>query len=78
MPRQGSLVVPQVAESEPFDDLIPGMWTDDAGTSVHVELEPVVASTDWIELSDRCWAMVNDGFLAGFLARLPPAEEWIN
>jgi hypothetical protein len=64
--RRGSLAVVNPERNLEFHDLDPSIWTTPNGKIV-IEVEPFSQQTEWIRLSDRCYGLVNQGFLAGFV-----------
>ena len=66
-----SLVLPRAAlDAGSFDWLEPRVRTDQSQSRAVVELEPMQTHTRWVALSESCDALLDGGFLTGFVARL--------
>lgn len=68
IPVRGSIVLSVPGSDIYVDGFSPRVLHDGQGW-LFVQLEPSVADTQWIELSSCCFALVADGYLAGFVAR---------
>ncbi len=67
---KGSIVIADPGPNIYVDQLSPRFTVDSQGR-LHVQLEPVDGETRWVALSAECFALLNGGFLAGFVALLP-------
>ncbi len=72
-----SLAIPPSAiEIGAFDLLEPiEVMIDASRTQVLVRVEPIGDDTRWARLSEGCYALVNDSYLAGFLVVLRSPDE---
>jgi hypothetical protein len=69
----GVLSVPRIAREIVVDELVPSFVFDERNGVLLIRVEPLDERTTSVELSNECSALVNDGFLAGFLVSLPPS-----
>lgn len=69
-PEKGSIAITDLGPSIHVDQLSP-RCTVDSLSRLHIELEPADGDTRWVALSPECFALLNGGFLAGFVALLP-------
>lgn len=69
-PCDGRLVVPVDATEVYMDTRTPQFHWHAETSQLHIEIEPVTQRTKWVRLSHRCYALINEVFLAGFLAEL--------
>ncbi len=71
-----SLAVPRTTiDTGVFDEVSGDVVMDALRTQVLVGLEPVSDQTRWVRLSQGCYALVNDTYLAGFLVVLRSPDE---
>lgn len=68
--EKGTIAVADPGPLIYVDQISPRITLDSQG-QLYVQLEPVDGETRWVALSARCFALLNDGFLAGFVAQLP-------
>jgi hypothetical protein len=71
-PESGSIVIADPGPSIFVERLSPRLTIDTVGNRLHVQLERADGETRWVALSAECFALLNGGFLAGFVAPLPP------
>lgn len=64
--EKGSILIADAGPKIYVDQLSP-RFTVDPQDRLHIELEPVDHETRWVALSTECYALVNVGFLAGFM-----------
>lgn len=68
--EKGSIIVADPGPRIYVDQISPCFTVDSQGR-LYVRLEPVDGETRWVALSAECFALLNDGFLAGFVTLLP-------
>ena len=66
---KGSVVIADPGPAIYVDQVSPRFNVDRQGR-LHVELETADSNTRWVALSPDCFALVNEGFLAGLVALL--------
>ncbi len=63
----GVLTVPADAPETIVEGRTPRFCWNRPHSQLLIEIEPCTPNTQWVALSERCYALINDSFLAGLL-----------
>lgn len=66
----GVLTVPILAQEISVEKIEPRFLWNRVKSQLLIEVETLTPETKWVSLSQDCFALINDSFLAGFVVRL--------